>query len=269
MTETRDWLKKLETHHLTNDTFPSLYIHECYNVRTYQDNTAQGNFIQKIRNDIANTVMRKVLLPSAIIILISNNILDDPVFAVECSEGLLQWLLDEVFEIIKFHKKCLPPKSTKFEEPRVYVVKALPKPSKIPLPTLFRGVRRKYNNNLQNLLENYHNFGFINVHEITTQQQDEKFFISNYSGKLSDEGIIQFWISISQTFKAMDDKVKAAVMVLNKNTQTEILNFRDNPEFNAPRQRRSQTPQNRFSRGNSDRYHNQRSNSSRRHNWTR
>lgn len=229
---------------------PSLYIHEKYNVRAYpaHDISAESNFIANIRNNIANTVMRKVLLPTSILIILSNDILDDAVFTIECMDGLLRWLLDEIVEIIKFQKRCLPPKSTRFEEPRVYLLKALPKPGKINFPTLFRGVRRKFNSNLQNMLENYHGFGFINIHEITTRPQDERFFISNQSGKLSDEGIIQLWTSISQTFKAMDDKLKAPTMIANKATQT-LTNHQvqdkhqtvtpGNPPRNTPRDYRS------------------------------
>lgn len=163
--------------------------------------------------------MRKITLPKAMLILISNRILDNPVFVVECSEGLMRWLLDEIDEIIKFQKKHLPAKSKKHDEPRVYILKALPKPQETRDIEIFKGVRRKFNNKLQDVLKDYPSFGFINVHEITTRKKDEKFFLSPNEGELSDEGIIQFWESISQTIKAMDQGNRAKTTTLWKETQ--------------------------------------------------
>lgn len=237
LTETQGWLKKLEFAHLQNPKMPALYIHEEYNVRTYLTNLAKedDNFIKAIRNEIATTVMRKVMLPAAILIIVSNDILDDAVFTIECMDGILRWLMDEIFEIIKFQWKCLPQKSKKLDEPQIYILKALPKPNKIAKANLFRGVRRKYNANLQSMLEDYPGFGFINVHEITTREKDEKYFISNYNGKLSDEGIIQFWVSTSQAFKAMKEGNKPKSMVADKTIQTEPNYIPQNEYNNTPR----------------------------------
>lgn len=134
-------------------------------------------------------------------------------------EGLLRWLLDEIEDILKFQKRCLPEKAKSFEKPRVYFLKVLPKPNEAPNNTLFKGVCRKFNNSLQNMLQTYHLFGFINVHEITTRPKDQRFFISNTSGILSDEGAIQFWESISQTFKAIDAKIKPKSITRTQGTQ--------------------------------------------------
>lgn len=239
---------------------PHLYIHEKYNVKTYL--IQQGEqFLGGIRNAIANTVMKKTLLPSAILILFNNDILENAVFTIECIEGLMRWLLDKIHKILKYQIKCLPPKSKKYEEPRVYIVKALPKPSGIAYPSLFKGVRRKYNQTLQNMLEDYHMFGFINVHKITTRHQNEKYFISQDSGKLSDEGMVQFWLSISQTFKAMDKRRKAKTLVASKETQTDSEMFR----FTNTQERDSTTPR-RFNHFNNN-YRG--ANYSREQNWRR
>lgn len=186
--------------------------------------------------------MRKILLPSAILILISNHHLDDAVFAVECLEGMIRWLLDEVDDIVKFQKKILPQKSKKFDQPRIYILKALPKPQSAKNSTLFKGVRRRFNNALQTMLEGYPNFGFINIHEITTREKDEIFFISPDCGTLSDEGKIQFWDSISQTFKAIDNKIKPKAITKSKASQCDWANTRKentfrNPEFRDDQRR--------------------------------
>lgn len=229
LAQSQGWLKKLEFAHFQDNNMPSLYIHENYNVKTYPTtNTTRNEFLKEIRNAIANTIMRKITLPSAILIMLSNNLLEDAVFAIECMDGIWRWLMDEIYEMIKFQWNNLPPKSKKFDEPRVYVLKAIPKPNKIKAAALFRGVRRKYNSNLQNMLQDYHGFGFINVHEITTREKDEKFFISNLDGTLSDEGTIQLWTSISQTFKAMDEGNKAKALVAEKATQTDPTMGRKN-----------------------------------------
>lgn len=179
-----------------------------------------------IRENIAATVMRKTLLPSAILVMLSSAKLEDPVFAIECLEGLMRWLLDEIEDIIKFQKKCLPPKALLYDTPRVYFLKILPKPSQSQGANIFKGVRRKFNASLQNMLEAYHTFGFINIHEITTRQKDERFFISNTSGKLSDEGTIQFWESISQTFKAIDNKLKPKSITKSQSSQWNPNDFK-------------------------------------------
>lgn len=226
MEETRGWLKKLEFAHLDDNTKPQLYIHETYNVRTYQpgenDKKSKDNFIQQIRNEFAQTVIRKVMLPSAVLFMLSSAKLDDAVFAIECMDGLLRWLMDEVEDILKFQMKSLPEKDKVFNEPRVYFLKILPKPADSPNSNLFKGVRRKFNSSLQSMLESYHAFGFINIHEITTRAKDERFFISSKSGRLSDEGIIQFWESISQTFKAIDNRAKPKALMKNQQTQWDL-----------------------------------------------
>lgn len=163
--------------------------------------------------------MRKIILPQKILILFSSKLLEDPVFSIECSEGLLRWLMDEIEDIIKFQKKSLPEKSQKLDDPRTYFLKILPKPNDAPGNNLFKGVRRKFNTNLQNMLQAYHSFGFINIHEITTREKDERFFMSSQSGLLSDEGIIQFWESISQTIKAIDMKHKPKAITKGQSTQ--------------------------------------------------
>lgn len=222
LTETKDWLRKLEFAYLGDNSKPQLYIHEFYNVKVYQTlgiESEKENFVSNIRNEIAKTVMRKVSLPQKILILISSCKLDDPVFAIECMEGLIRWLLDEIDDIIKFQKKCLPEKAKKIDSPRVYFLKVIPKPNEAPNSNLFKGVRRKFNNVLQTMLQNYHSFGFINVHEITTRVKDERFFISNQSGSLSDEGAIQLWVSISQTFKAIDQRLLPKAITKNQSTQ--------------------------------------------------
>lgn len=227
MDETSPWLKKLEFAHQEDESKPKLYIHETYNVRTYPVGKEMGksNFISNIRNSIANTILRKVTLPRALIIMLSSSKIEDPVFSVECMEGLLRWLLDEIEDILKFRIKSLPEKSKTFDCPRVYFLKILPKPNECPNNTLFKGVRRKFNTTLQTMLEAYHNFGFINVHEITTRVKDEHFFISTRSGLLSDEGIIQLWDSISQTFKAIDSRSKPKSMTKNQQTQWDPKDF--------------------------------------------
>lgn len=241
--ETRDWLTKLEFAYLNDNSKPQLYIHDHYNVKTYltPPQGHQSNFIKEIRNEIANTILRKVSLPHRILILLSSKRLEDPVFAIECMEGLLRWLMDEIEDILKFQKRCLPDKAKIQDAPRVYFLKILPKPNEAPNCNLFKGVRRKFNSTLQNMLQSYHSFGFINIHEITTRVKDEKFFISNQSGSLSDEGSIQFWESISQTFKAIDQILKPKTTTKNQASQWDPKDFRKD----------SQKPLHRESRENS------------------
>lgn len=227
-----EWLKKLECNAQSTETQnPQLYIHERYNVRSYlsptsEEKSSKQNFILRIRNEIATTVMRKILLPQKILVMISSSKLDNPVFGIECMEGLFRWLLDEIEDIIKFQKRCLPEKSKNFDTPAVYFLKILPKPNGTPGNNLFKGVRRKFNNTLQTMLEAYHHFGFINVHEITTRPKDEKFFAAPDSGILSDEGTIQLWDSISQTFKAIDLKQKPKSMMRDQGSQWDPNDFR-------------------------------------------
>lgn len=98
--------------------------------------------------------------------MLSNTKLDDPVFAIECMEGIICWLLDKIDDLIKFQKKCLPEKAKKIDSPRVYFLKIIPKPNGAANCNLFKGVRCKFNSNLQNMLQAYHGFGFINVQKM-------------------------------------------------------------------------------------------------------
>lgn len=136
----------------------------------------------------------------------------------------------------------------------VYFLKILPKPTEAPGNTLFKGVRRKFNSTLQDMLQGYHSFGFINVHEITTREKDERFFISPRSGLLSDEGVIQLWDSISQTFKAIDNRMKPKTLMKSQHTQWDPKDFEKRPSKHSRENQYNshwdghQTSHNRFSR---------------------
>lgn len=64
VTETKEWLEKLEFAYIQDETKPRLFIHENYNVRVYKNTITEAqssNFIKEIRNDIANTILRILL----------------------------------------------------------------------------------------------------------------------------------------------------------------------------------------------------------------
>lgn len=85
---TQGWLKKLAQNNRESENYPSLYIHDRYNIKTYPI-PRDEKFLSGIQNQIANTVMRKILLPSAMLIVMNNNMLEDAVFTIECMEGLI------------------------------------------------------------------------------------------------------------------------------------------------------------------------------------
>lgn len=99
--ETKASLQCLKTAFIQDPSKPRLFIHDTFDVIAhYEDKASQGNFIQSIRNSFAQLLKANYKLPNTLLILLSNEILDDAPFAVTRFPKLLQWLLAEIDSMI-------------------------------------------------------------------------------------------------------------------------------------------------------------------------
>lgn len=195
-------LTALKTAYINDPTKPRLYIHDNYDVITaFEDENSKDNFLRQVRNNLAHLMKIHYKLPEKIIIILNNTILDDTAFAVTQLAEMLKWLLAEIESAISTRRKQLPIRCLKKGEPSVHLLKMLPRASRCDNTNLFKSIRRKVNNQIPSITERFQ-FGFINVCEITTTSS---IFFDRTGRMLTPSGIMQFWESISDTVKEMND----------------------------------------------------------------
>lgn len=205
---TKDILIGLKTDYINNPSKPWLYMHDHYDVITHYDEAQPNeNFLLQIRNSMAHLMKFHYKLPSKILLLLNNTILDDPAFAITQLAPMLKWLFAEIETMITKRRGELPVKCLKDGEPAVYMIKMLPRGiSNIDEQgNLFKSIRRRINGEIPDILSRF-KYGFINACEITSASA----IFFDCSGKnLAPAGAVHFWESVSQVIKEIDiDKTR-------------------------------------------------------------
>lgn len=201
-------LQALKTAYINDPLKPRLYIHDHYDVIPhFDDSNAKENFLWQIQNNLAYLLKVHYKLPQKIIIILNNSVLDDPAFATTQLASLLKWLFKEIEAAINLRRKNLPIRCLKKGEPAVFLLKLLPRASRAEEAEMFKSTRRKVNSQIPTIMEKFE-YGFINVCEITTSNS----LMYDRSGKnLAPAGIVQFWESISQTVKEINEQKQAKI----------------------------------------------------------
>lgn len=195
-------LNALKTAYINDPTKPRLYIHDHYDVIPhFDDSMAKNNFLWQIRSNLAQLMKIHYKLPEKIVIILNNTILDDTAFAVSQLANLLKWLLSEIEAAITFRRKHLPIRCLKDGEPAVFLMKMIPRGNRSDNSEMFKSVRRKLNTEIPTIMDKFE-YGFINAYEITSTSS---IFYDRHGKTLSPAGIIQFWVSISDTIKEMNE----------------------------------------------------------------
>lgn len=174
--------------------------------------------MRQIQNNLAHLMKIHYKLPEKIIIILNNSILDDAALATTQLPALLQWLLTEIEAAISFRRKHLPIRCLRTGEPAVYLLKMLPRASRAEQIDLFKSIRRKVNSTIPSIISKFE-FGFINVCEITTTSS---LFFDRSGKALSPAGMQQFWVSISDTIKQINEEKlpKPKALTEDKGSQT-------------------------------------------------
>lgn len=183
-------------------------MHDHYDVIPFfDDSNAKNNFLWQIQSNLAALMKAHYKLPEKIIIILNNSSLDDTAFAITQLAKLLQWLFKEIEAAINYRRRHLPVRCLKKEEPAVYLIKMLPRAARAENSEIFKSTRRKINHQIPVIAEKFE-YGFINVCEITTTDS----LMYDRTGKnLAPAGILQFWQSVSETIKEInEDKAQKA-----------------------------------------------------------
>lgn len=203
--ETTSALIDLKNGYINDPIKPRLYMHDNYDIIPCYDESAKGNFLKQIRNSLVHLTKAHYKLPSKILILLDNEILDETAFAVTQLANALKWLFNEMESIITTRRSQLPLRCLKPGEPSVFLLKMIPRGIKSENISLFKSVRRKINNLIPAIAEKFE-YGFINACEITS---DSTTYFDRSGKKLAPAGIIKLWESISQIIQEMDQSKEA------------------------------------------------------------
>lgn len=198
---------------------PRLYIHDRFDVVIHHDEKDTAlNFIRQVRNNLAQLLQTHAKLPHLILILLSNENLDDHAFATTQLERMILWLLSEVEAMIKLRISQLPEKCKTPGEPAVYILKMLPRLERSPQSEMFKSLRRKINNAIP-AVANKFQFGFINAYEVNTSSG---LYFDATGSRLTSMGIVQLWKSISTTIQEIMEEKRAKIkpLTFSKMTQT-------------------------------------------------
>lgn len=225
--ESNQALKSLRTAYINDTTMPRLFIHDQFDVITHYEDKEGQNFIKQIRNNLAQLMAGHAKLPAMILIIISNEVLDDTAFAISQLQKLLTWLLTEIQVMIRIRANQLPDKCKVPTEPAVYLLKFLPRSQHNSDSSLFKSTRRKINNIIPELT-NKLGFGFINAYDINTSTA---LLFDSEGRKLTSAGYVQMWESISHTIHEMIDNKRRKCKPITTTAESQTEDVRNLPTF--------------------------------------
>lgn len=228
-------LKNLRTAFINDNTMPRLFIYDHFDVIIHhedRDASSAVNFIKQIRNNFNQLLHNHPKLPTMILIVLNNELLDNTAFAATQIPRLITWLLGEIQNMIKQRISHLPEKCVILSEPSVYVLKMLPRMQKSQDLGLFKSLRRKLNTQLPKIANKF-GFGFINAYEINATTS---LFFQADGKKLTPAGTVQLWDSISHTIHEIieDRRKRCRPLVESKSAQTDDV--RNLPTFQQLKQ---------------------------------
>lgn len=215
-------LNNLKTAFIADSAMPRLYIHDKFDVLAHYENKGHPiNFIKQVRNNFAQMLKANAKLPTIIIIMLGNELLEDAAFAVSQLQRMVQWLLAEIDFMIKSRIKQLPEKCITQAEPAVFLLKFLPRTTRAEEADLFKSTRRKINNMIPELTNQF-NFGFINAYEINSSSA---LLFDAKGTKLTAPGMVRLWESISDRVREIIEDKKAKLRPTTKDaiSQTQSI----------------------------------------------
>lgn len=140
------YLQQLQQGH---DAGQTNYLHSHYDTYIFYPNFNEGNVLTMVRNAFVEAMNRRLKFPSAVVILISDQIImEDPLYLPSEIDRKIKWILREIDATVKIRKSLLPTKAYVFGEPRIMWVRGFQntKANYIPDEILL-----KYNNMLRKI----------------------------------------------------------------------------------------------------------------------
>lgn len=124
-------------------------MHQNYDTYIFYPSFTEGNVLTMVRNSLVEALNKRLKMPSAIVVLISDQIIvEDPLYLPSEIDRKLKWMLREMDSIIKIRKSVLPTKSYTFGEPRFMWVRGF---NNTKANYLSSDLLMKYNNMLRKI----------------------------------------------------------------------------------------------------------------------
>lgn len=193
----RDCFVSLEKLH--NEGREKQYIFDYYDIHFFLDDKAY-NILAQIANSVSRGLSELTRLPSIIFVFLDDLIFTSgEIFLPSEVEVQLRWIFTQVDDDIKTRKKAMPHKAVRALEPKIYLVKSLPRynfgRTKMPFSEfIYR--QERYNTLLYQIGRC---FGY-DVMDITSiNHNDLLCFDEGGNGRqLSNRGKYRFWRELCQ-----------------------------------------------------------------------
>lgn len=182
-----------------------LYFTKNFQIETFGKDNIKGyhsnNFLIRIGNSFTTALNNaKIVLPSAILIILDNAFLKDEVMADQEMPKLVYHILNAIHETIKARKKLIGNAYWEDNQPKVILLRPLPRPAYSLLdPQKHKALRRLYAQHIEKITERFR-VTLLNVDELNCSQR----VLFNQFGNLSAYGVEKFWKSISDYFRRSD-----------------------------------------------------------------
>lgn len=183
----------------------TLYITKHYHLTAYTTENKQGyfsnNFLVRIVNSLTTGLnAANILLPSAIVIMLSNSFLKNEYMAEREMPRLLEKLFEEIIDIIRERKRQVHHYFVTDNQPRIIFLRPIPRPAySLVDGDKYKSVRRKFAQEIEAITYHYR-IALVNLDELNCSQR----VLFNDYGNLSDYGIEKFWLSLSDYFRRVD-----------------------------------------------------------------
>lgn len=181
-----------------------------------------GNLVETLNEP------RHAKVPHTIVIILNdyrfwNN---KPILQNEMGE-ILRKFIKELKSIMEARNYALPEKAADWNNPRIFITRALPLPNNMtkPYPKGFRANRRRFNRLLQKGADKG-KYKMINLHSFTCENKNQLF---NEDGRINDEGYRELWIAVNDAIHKEDvletvllRKLRAKKLAQEVENQTEL-----------------------------------------------
>ena len=171
------------------------------------------NILVRLKNALITGINEQVLLPKAILIVLDDDLMDSlghyqEGFSLSIGK-LMEWLANELHDIICKHKEKLPSRSRKFKYPAVLWCT-------IPLHMVYgqyNDFKTKFNRSLEKTVLLFREMETL---KIQWEDKNMSFF---QGGCISPFGLRRYWEAINKAFESWDkDQMKAMLLALQRNT---------------------------------------------------
>lgn len=205
-----------------------LYLTKNYQVECFNTENKRGyfsnNFLVRISNSFITALnSAQAILPTAVVIMLSNNFLKDEYFAERAMPSLVEKLLENIHQTIRHRKKQVDHRYVIDNFPRVILLRPIPRPAySLINADKYKGIRRKFSSELERITYHFR-VALVNLDELNCSQR----VLFNDYGNLSDYGVEKFWQSISDYFRRTDRDEYNAIKLFRvpkktQGTQTQV-----------------------------------------------